>query len=145
MAYELLDQGMAGVGLGGMFAPDAVIAAGKPDVLGKPQNGGSGMQRSQVAPSMLPVYDACERSADPVTCWGHNVLSKPFLGRPFQAEWRAWVAQQIAAQGAAPMVPYQQNVAPEEPADNTMLYVGVGAAALVAIGAAVVLGKKGKR
>ena len=140
MAYALAGLGgLRGVGLGGMFAPDCYIANGGADTLGKPQNGGSGMQRKDVPPSMLAIYDACERSASPATCWGQKATSKPFLDRPCQGEWRAWAAAQVAGLGAAG--PVQSMVFEEEP-DNTMLYAGAAALALVGVAGAVYFAKK---
>lgn len=141
MAYALAGLGgLRGVGLGGMFAPDCYIASGGADTLGKPQNGGSGMQRKDVPASMLAIYDACEQSASPVTCWGQNATSSPFLGRPCQAEWRAWAAAKIAGQNVG-SGPVQSMVFEEEP-DNTMLYAGAAALALVGVAGAVYFAKK---
>jgi len=156
MAYEVVDDSPPGVagfggfrGFGGLFAPDAYLATGKPDVLGKPiAQSSTGSARALIPPSMLAIYDACDQSADPVTCWGQNNTSKPYLGRPFQAEWRAWAAQKAAAMagGGGGVVPASQVFAPAPEPDNTMMYVGIGLVAALALGGVIyATGGKKKR
>jgi hypothetical protein len=150
MSYEVVDDsppGMSGFhglrGLAGLFAPDAYLASGKADTLGKPiEQVSPSIKRANIAPSMLPIFDACNQSADPITCWGQNNTNKPFLGRPYQAEWRAWAAAKAAGLPVPSPGPVVYAPAVEE--DNTMLYAGGAIAALLVIGGVLVAtsGKK---
>ncbi len=129
-------------GFAGVFAPDAYLASGKADTLGKPiEQASATIKRSSIAPSMLPIFDACNQSADPLTCWGQNNTSKPFLGRPFQAEWRAWAAAKAAGMNVPAAGPVVYAPAVEE-TDNTLLYAGGAAVVVVGVAAFFLLGKK---
>lgn len=136
--------GLRGFGaFGGTFAPDCYLSSpfNKGDTLGKPiSDVSAAAYRLQYGDSANLVIAACNQSADPTTCIGQNFLSKPFLGRPCQAEWRSWIQQKIVQAGAPPAAALMATQ-PTEP-DNTLLYAGVAAVAVVGIGAALMLRKK---
>lgn len=131
---------------GGTFAPDCYLATGKPDTLGKPADAATiaGFKKTY-GPSVDAVAAACNQSADPATCLGQNFLSKPFLGRPCQPEWRSWTQAKVIALASTPIAATNTSAAlapPAEEPDNTLLYAGIAGVALVAVGAAVMLRKK---
>lgn len=140
MSYAF--AGLRGFGsLGGTFAPDCYLNTGKSDTLGKPLTDAEAASfRLTYGESANLVIAACNQSADPATCMGQNFLSKPFLGRPCQPEWRAWIQNKIIAAGAPPQAAALATQ-PVEP-DNTLLYAGIGAAAVVAVGAVLLMRKK---
>lgn len=133
---------MSGLGaFGGTFAPDCYLAGGRPNMLGTPMSAAQAAAYTrQYGPSAEAVVAICQQSADPVTCAAQNFLTKPFLGRPCQNEWRAWIQEKLVAGGASAAAAAQITAPP--PPDNTMLYVGVGAVAVVGVGAALFFRKK---
>lgn len=87
-----------------------------------------------------PVIAACQQSADPKVCAGQYFLAKPFLGRPCKLEWIEWVRSKTAGGGVTAAPPAQMPTVPIE--DNTLLYAGIGAVAVVGLGAFFLLKKK---
>lgn len=147
MAYALSGVpafgGLRGLhGLGGTFAPDCYIAKGGVDTLAAPLTASelAGFRTTYGAARVDPVAAICNQSASPRRCMGQNFLAGDFLGSGCKAEWQAWVGQKMAAQAAGAPLPAAP--AYETEPDNTMLYVGAAALALVAVGGAVWLGKK---
>jgi hypothetical protein len=143
VSYAL--AGLNGFGaFGGTFAPDCYLSSpyNKGETLGKP------MTATEIAGFMntygaaaTPVIAACQQSADPKTCAGQYFLAKPFLGRPCKLEWIEWVRSKTAGGGVTATPPAQMPTVPIE-TDNTLLYAGIGAVAVVGIGAFFLLKKK---
>jgi len=140
--------GFRGFGaFGATFAPDCYLSSpgNKGDMLGKPITPESAAAyRLKHGPVADLVIAACNQSSDPLTCIGQNFLSSPFLGRPCQNEWKAWIQSKIISAGVPSTVATAAVTMPpmvEEP-DNTLLYAGIGAVAVVGIGAVLMMRKK---
>ncbi len=80
--------------------------------------------------------DLCNASGDPLTCFYAKALGKSFLGRGTVADvnaWQAWVPKApVSHDAGAPLTPGQAPAA----SSDTMLYVGLGVAAVAILGAA---------
>lgn len=138
--------GFRGFGaFGATFAPDCYLSSpgNKGDMLGKPiTDASAAAYRLQYGESANLVIAACNQSSDPLTCIGQNFLAKPFLGRPCQAEWRAWIQNKSVSAGAPPAAANMATQPMVEEPDNTILYAGIGAVAVVGIGAVLMMRKK---
>ncbi len=140
--------GFRGFGaFGATFAPDCYLSSpgNKGDMLGKPITPESAAAYRLKHGSVVDlVIAACNQSSDPLTCIGQNFSSAPFLGRPCQNEWKAWIQSKIVSAGVPSTVATAAVTMPpmvEEP-DNTLLYAGIGAVAVVGIGAVLMMRKK---
>lgn len=140
-------SGFRGFGaFGGAFAPDCYLSStGKADSIGPPLTSAeiAGYRKTYGAASADKIASVCNQTTSPRDCMGQFFLRDPFLGRPCKGDWVTYVNGKMSPSAASPVfAPPPPPPPPPDAPDNTLLYAGIGAVAVVGIGAALMLSKK---